>query len=135
MHATDLRGAAWTEPERDAPIGALPAFGARSAVAKDHLYWFGTRGLIFTSAWVLTASTERQTAVILLSASGRPIELSVGGRTRRHRAFAIAPLTRRGLRAIDVGLISVNVQPHHPAFPALSRIGRPGASPLPRAAF
>jgi hypothetical protein len=96
----------------------LPAFGARSALAKDHVYWFGSRGLIFTSPWVVTASTERETAVILLSASGRPMELEVGSCRAWHRAFAIAPLTRRGLRAIDVGLISVNVEPHHPAFPA-----------------
>jgi AraC family transcriptional regulator, arabinose operon regulatory protein len=113
----------------------LPAFGARSALAKDHVYWFGSRGLIFTSPWVVTASTERETAVILLSASGRPMELEVGSCRAWHRAFAVAPLTRRGLRAIDLGLISVNVEPHHPAFPALSRIGRPGVRPLARAAF
>jgi AraC-like DNA-binding protein len=113
----------------------LPPFGARSGLEKDHIYWFGSRGLVFTSPWVLTASTERETAVILLSASGRPMGLEVGGGSAWHRAFAIAPLTRRGLCALDVGLISVNVEPHHPAYPAFSRIGRPGARPLPRAAF
>ena len=118
-----------------AATGVSPAFGARSAIQKDHLYWFGTRGLIFTSPWVVTADTERQTAVILLSASGRPMQLEVAGRASWHRAFAIAPLTRRGLRAIDIGLISVNVQPHHPGFAAFARIGRPGVRPLPRAVF
>ena len=135
MHATDLPQVASREPERPQGRFVLPAFGARSTIERDHLYWFGTRGLIFTSPWVVTADTERQTAVILLSASGRPLELTVAGRAARHRAFAIAPLTRRGLRAVDVGLISVNVQPHHPSFAALSRIGRPGARPLSRAAF
>ena len=114
---------------------AVPAFGVRSAVAKDNIYWFGTRGLIFTSPWVVTASTERQPAVILLTASGRPVELRVRGRSSQHRAFAIAPLIRRGLRAVDVGLISVNIQPHHPGFAAFCRIAEPGARALSRTAF
>src|SRR5687768_5441536 len=79
----------------------VPAFGVRSAIARDNLYWFGTRGLVFTSPWGCTPDTERQAAVILLSASGRPIELEVRGTVLRHRAFAIAPLTRCGLCAID----------------------------------
>jgi len=135
MSATDLPMAPPVASAKSSPRLVVPAFGARAAIEKDRLYWFGTRGLIFTSPWVVTASTERQTAVILLSASGRSFELEVAGRSARHRAFAIAPLTRRGLRAVDVGLISVNVQPHHPAFHGFSRIARPGVRPLPRAAF
>jgi AraC-like DNA-binding protein len=83
----------------------------------------------------MTGSTERQAAVILLSASGRPLDLVVDGCVYRHRAFAIAPLTRRGLRAVDVGLVSINVQPHHPCFAAFCRIGSPGARALSRGAF
>ena len=139
MALIDPAQAPWQKRDDGAPRavrGAVPrAFGVRSEIAKDNLYWFGTRGLIFTSPWVMTGSTERQTAVILLSASGRPVELMVGGRASRHRAFAIAPMTRRGLRAVDVGLISVNVQPHHPCFGAFCRIARPGARPLLRSAF
>ena len=116
-------------------VEPLPAFGARSAIEKDNLYWFGTRGLIFTSPWVVTGNTERQPAVILLSASGRPVEVTVRGHTGRHRAYAVAPLVRRGLRAVDVGLISVNVQPDHPSYPAFCRIADPGVRPLPRGAF
>lgn len=122
-------------PEPRSRSTGVPAFGARSALVKDHIYWFETRGLIFTSPWVVTFNTERQPAVLLISASGRPIELAVGGHVSRHGAFAIAPLTRRDLCAVDVGLISVNVQPHHPCFSAFSRIGKPGARPLPRSAF
>lgn len=117
------------------PTPRPPAFGARSAIAKDNIYWFGTRGLIFTSPWVVTRATSRQPAVLLLSASGRPMELGVGGRVWRDRAFAVAPLTRRDLCAADVGLISLNIQPHHPCFGAFCRIGAPGARPLPRGAF
>src|SRR5262245_17687419 len=83
----------------------------------------------------MTWNTERQPAVSLLSASGRPIELSVGGAPMRNRAFAIAPLTRRDLCAVDVGLVSVNIQPHHPSFGAFCRIPKPGALSLPREVF
>jgi AraC family transcriptional regulator, arabinose operon regulatory protein len=137
MPLADSIQATWQARDRvpRAEPRAVPAFGVRSAVAKDNIYWFGTRGLIFTSPWVVTASTERQPAVILLSASGRPVELMVRGNTSRHRAFAIAPLTRRGLRAIDVGLISVNVQPYHPSYGAFCQIADPGVRALSRAAF
>jgi AraC-like DNA-binding protein len=113
----------------------LPAFGARAAVLRDQIYWFGTRGLIFTSPWVNTPRTRRQTAVLLLTVSGKPLELTWNGRRIRHDALAIAPLTQRGLRAIDVGLVSVNVQPGHPAFGALCRMTRDGVIPLSRAAY
>ena len=102
---------------------------------RDNLYWFGTRGLVYTSARMVSHGTQRQPAVLLVSASGRPIELSVGGRRTRHRAFAIAPLVRRDLVAVDVGLVSVNVQPHHPCFGAFCRIGGSGARALPRWIF
>ena len=113
----------------------VPSFGARAAVAKDHIYWFGTRGLIFTSPCVLTASTARQPAVLLLTASRRSVAVSVRGWASRHRAFAVAPLTQRGLDAVDVGLVSVNIQPPHPCYPAFCRIGSPGVRALPRDAF
>lgn len=125
----------WTSQDRGRAVRGIPSFGARAAVAKDNIYWFGTRGLIFTSPWVLTASTERQPAVLLLTASGRPVEVSARGTASRHRAFAVAPLTRRGLHAVDVGLVSVNIQPHHPCYPAFCRIAPPGVRPLPREAF
>lgn len=114
--------------------GRVPAFGALSAVAKDNVYWFGDRGLIFTSPWVVTPRTERQTAVVLLTARRDPLELSVGDRLMRDQAFAIAPQTRRGLRAVDAGLVSINVEPHHPSYAAFRRAGC-GVRALSRAAF
>jgi len=83
------------------------AYGALSAVMKDNLYWFGSRGFIFTSPWVVTPSTVRHAAVVLLTASGEPVEVTAGNSVVRRDAVAIAPLTPRGLRAMDVGLISL----------------------------
>ena len=39
----------WTSQDRDRAVRSIPSFGARAAVARDNIYWFGTRGLIFTS--------------------------------------------------------------------------------------
>ena len=102
----------------------MDIFGVLSDVRKDNLYWFGARGLIFTSPWVATSRTLRHPAVLLLTASGKPLELAVGGRVLRHDALALAPLTERGLVARDVGLVSVHVQPDHPCFPAFQQIGQ-----------
>lgn len=100
------------------------SFGVLSDVCKDNLYWFGARGLIFTSPWVATSRTLRHPAVLLLTASGRPIELAVDGRVVRHDALALAPLTERGLVARDVGLVSVHVQPDHPCYASFQQIAR-----------
>jgi AraC family transcriptional regulator of arabinose operon len=129
---------AWRESDagrRVVRVEKLPAFGALSSLVKDNIYWFGTQGLIFTSPWVVTSNTVRQTAVLLLTASGRPFELTVGDRSFRHEAVAIAPSITRGLRAIDVGLVSVNVQPHHPCFNAFRRIAGPGMLAFHRETF
>src|SRR5258705_7199175 len=112
--------------------GAL-AYGALSAVMKDNLYWFGPCGFIFTSPWVVTPKTVRHAAVVLLTASGEPVEVTAGSRVVRREAVAIAPLTPRGLRAMDVGLISLQVFPPHPCFRAFQSIAAPGVLPLGRA--
>ena len=117
------------------PGGLLPAYGALSSTMKDHVYWFGRRGLIFTSPWVVTPATVRHPAVLLLTATAEPVELSVDGRVLRGAAFAIAPLTERGLRAVDVGLVSVNVEADHPCFRAFCSIPRPGVLRLDRSLF
>ena len=113
----------------------VPAFGAMSSRALDHVYWFGERGLLYTSPWVVTASTERQSAVVLLTASGRRFELTLDGRVVHHAAVAIAPLTRRGLCAVDLGLVSVNVEPHHPVYGVFCGIAEPGVRALDRSTF
>src|SRR5262249_24599720 len=114
---------------------APPAYGVLSAIAKDQLYWFGARGFIFTSPWVVTARTERHPAVVLLSASRRPFELELGGRTEKCEAVAIAPHTVRGLRAVDAALVSVNVEVHHPCYGVFGDLPAPGVAHLDREAF
>src|SRR5262245_36250679 len=114
---------------------AVPAYGVLSAVAKDQLYWFGPRGFVFTSPWVVTARTVRHPAVVLLSATGRPFELELCGRTEKCDAVAIAPHTVRGLRAVDVELVSVNVEVHHPCYGIFADIPAPGVAQLDRDAF
>jgi AraC family transcriptional regulator, arabinose operon regulatory protein len=113
----------------------MVAYGALSAVMKDNYYWFGTQGFIFTSPWVVTANTARHAAVILLTASGEPVEVTVEGRVIRREALAVAPLTPRGLRAMDVGLLSLHVFPPHPCYRAFQAIPAPGVLALDRARF
>ena len=111
------------------------AYGALSAVMKDNLYWFGTQGFIFTSPWVVTATTTRHAAVILLTASGEPVDVLLPGRLMRHEALAVAPLTPRGLCAMDKGLLSVHVFPPHPCYRAFHSIPAPGVLALDQARF
>jgi AraC family transcriptional regulator, arabinose operon regulatory protein len=113
----------------------LPAYGALCAVTKDNHYWFGPRGFLFTSPWVITRNTVRHAAVLLLSASGKPLEVTAGGRTISAAAAAVAPLTRRDLRAIDAGLVSLHVFPPHPCYRAFHGIPSPGVLALERARF
>ena len=114
---------------------APPAYGVLSAIAKDQLYWFGARGFVFTSPWVVTARTVRHSGVVLLSASGKTFDLELNGRTEKCDAVAIAPHTVRGLKAIDVGLVSVNVEVHHPCYGVFCDIPEPGVARLDREAF
>lgn len=120
---------------RRRPPPRAPSYGVLSSVAKDQVYWFGSRGFIFTSPWVVTPATVRHAAVVLLTASGRSFELSVRGEPSRYQAVAIAPHTPRGLRAVDVGLVSLHVEPHHPCYRAFGAIAAPGVQRLDRAAF
>ena len=118
-----------------ASIDELPAYGALSAVMKDNHYWFGPSGFLFTSPWVVTRNTVRHAAVILLTASGEPVEVTAGGRTESAQALAVAPLTPRGLRAMDAGLVSLHVFPPHPCFSAFHGIPSPGVLALERRQF
>jgi AraC-like DNA-binding protein len=111
------------------------AFGALSQQMRDHLYWFGSRGFIFTSPWVVTPSTVRHAAVLLLTPRGKTVEVSAEGTRTTHDMVAIAPLTRRGLRAIDAGLVSVHVFPPHPHYAAFHGIAAPGVLTLDRSSI
>jgi AraC-like DNA-binding protein len=120
---------------REAWAGVGPAYGALSSLLRDNVYWFGRQGLIFTSPWVATPTTVRHSAVLLVSATGEPFQVTVGRRLLRGEAFAIAPLVRRGLRAVDSGLVSVNVEAGHPCFAAFGGVPHPGVVRLERSAF
>ena len=110
------------------------AFGALVQRQKDHLYWFGPAGFIYTSPWVVTPATTRQAGVLLLSATRRPLGVTAGGQRLLHEAVAVAPQVRRGLEARDAGLVSVSVFPPHPLYARFVRIASPGTVPLDLAA-
>jgi hypothetical protein len=40
------------KPARD----CARSYGVLSSIRKDNIYWFGARGFIFTSPWVVTTS-------------------------------------------------------------------------------
>lgn len=103
----------------------------RPSAERDHIYWFGSRGCIFTSPRFRTGETTRQAAVLLLAAGGA-VEVATSGRVMRHDAIGVAPMCTRRLQASD-GLISVNVHVDHPGFRAFSAIS--GLAALDRGAF
>ena len=126
----------WPEsPGQRLVLDRARAYGVLSSIRKDNIYWFGARGFLFTSPWVVTSNTVRHSAVLLLTTSGEPIQLTLDGRVVRHDALAVAPLTRRGLRAVDVGLVSVHIEVHHPCFRAFRNIAGAGVLGLDRKAF
>lgn len=138
MQPSARDGRAGREPEDPPRIGGFagaPAYGVLSSIARDNVYWFGTRGFVFTSPWVVTSSTVRHSGVLLLTATGEPFDLWVNGRILRHDAVAIAPQIRRGLRAVDVALISVHVEVKHSGFRWFRGIGHPGVLTLDRERF
>lgn len=83
---------------------------------RDHVYEFDGRGFLFTSPWVHTANTCRHAVTVLLSASGEPFEVDAPTGNYRGCALLVPTLVCRSLRAHDIGLVSVNVTPHHPTF-------------------
>ena len=115
--------------------GRSSSGGVPPAGASDHIYWFGSRGCIFTSPCFLAGDTTRQAAVLLLTASRESVEVAALGRVVRHDAVGIAPMCTRRLHAVDVGLVSVNIHVNHPAFRAFCSIPGPGLLGLDRAAF
>jgi AraC-like DNA-binding protein len=118
-----------------ASLDTAPAYGALATVMKDNHYWFGPTGFLFTSPWVVTPNTVRHAAVLLLTASGEPVEVAAGGCVVRAAAAAIAPLTPRGLSARNVGLVSLHIFPPHPCYRAFQRIMAPGIAALDRLRF
>jgi AraC family transcriptional regulator, arabinose operon regulatory protein len=110
------------------------AYGALSALMKDHLYVLDG-GHLFTSPWVVTEASVRRSATVLLTASGTPFELGAGKEPASYQAVAIKPLTKRSIRAENAQLVSLLINPLHRHFRAFRAIRAPGVLALPRDAF
>lgn len=110
-------------------------WGGVSGDAKDHLFWFGSRGCMFTSPCFRTGNTTRPAAVLLLSATGAPLEVTTHGRVIRGDAVYVPPMCTRRLHAVHTGLVSINIHAPHPGFRALSTPAEAGALELDRSAF
>lgn len=117
-------------------VAELPArkSGMIADQAKDNVY-MAVNGFIYTSPWCTTKSTTRFSASILLTAKRAPFELTIEGQTSSHQAVTIRPVCERGLRAENVRLISVQVNPFHPMFRRFRTIPSPGYLSLDREAF
>lgn len=107
-------------------------YGVLSSLMKDNIYWVGNQGFIYTSPWVVTRNTSRHSAVVLLSATGEPLELETAGSRLRHSAIAVSPLVARNLHAKNIGLVSVNISPFHLDYRAFRRFSDTGVTPLVR---
>jgi AraC-like DNA-binding protein len=102
---------------------------------KDHLFWFGSRGCIYTSPSYYAGATTRPAAVLLLSANGEPLEVVSDGRVIRGTAVCVPPMCTRRLHAGTAGLISVNIHVQHPGFRAFGGHENDGLLELDRSAF
>jgi len=103
--------------------------------ARDNLFWFGTRGLIFTSPQFRTGDTTRPAAVLLLSAGPEGLEVSSGGTMVRGSAVCVPPMCTRRLHATRGGLVSFNIHAPHPAFRTFRGLASSGLLGLDRSAF
>jgi AraC-like DNA-binding protein len=115
-------------------LARVPLRGRLSRAMKDHLYLMDA-GLLFTSPWVVSEAVVRRYATIMLTARAAPFEVRVADRAPHYQALAIKPLTERSVRAEDVRLLSVQLNPMHPHFRRFRAIPAPGVFALERAAF
>lgn len=122
------------QPPMEGP-GAPAPFGVLRTKQRDQLYLF-RQGFLYTSPWVVTPRTQRYSAVLLLDALGRGFDFESDGLTGHLQAAAVAPGVARGLGARDIALMSVHVEPAHPAYPAFAALRQEGgACALARACF
>lgn len=112
-------------PPEDTPDAAVkpPAFGHLSGIQKDTMYHLGEAGFVYTSPWVCTPRTSRYAATLLLSTNGRPFVLQGERQAITAQAAFVPSRVPRTLDARDVGLVSINVTPGHPAYAELRRRG------------
>lgn len=92
-------------------------------------------GFLYAGDHLRSAVTVRPSAVLLLSACGRPFELDVAGCTLALQAAAVRPQVARGLDAGGVRLVSLNIHPTHADYLAWLGLAGDGVQALPLAAF
>ena len=113
------------------------AAGVAPCRVKDNAYVFGYHGFIYTALHAVSAETVRHPGVLLLTADGSPVEVTLrDGRCFRASALAIAPRTARRLRADNRPLVSLNVLPSSRWFHVLRALrGRQEVAILDRDGF
>ncbi len=111
------------------------SFWGAPSDATENVFWFGSRGCIFTSPCFRTGNTTRPAAVLLLSVGAGPLEVSTRGRVVKSEAVYVPPMCTRRLHAMNSGLISINVHAQHPGFHAFSGLADAGLLGLDRSAF
>lgn len=101
----------------------------------DHLYFFSANSYAYATRKGDFPATARPHAVLLFSADGSPFQLHTARRPFVGSAMAVAPQTARSLSMANAGLLSINLPPSSPVFPAFSGIVRSGVHVLERRAF
>ena len=114
---------------------ARAPFGVLSAVMKDHLYSVGAGGLIYTSPWIVTEPAPRYYATILLTSQYAPFDLAIAGTKQCHQAVALRQMTKRAVGAVNVRIMSFQLDPSHRHFARFRSIPSPGLLALPRALY
>jgi AraC-like DNA-binding protein len=110
----------------------MPPFGLLSEKEKDRNYVLDFDGFIFTSPYVLTPSTARNTVAILLAIDSPPFLIGQQEGMVKSRAVVVGNLVPRALAAVDVKLISINVCPADPCFHILVKATKDRIVDLPR---
>jgi AraC family transcriptional regulator of arabinose operon len=102
----------------------------------DNSYVLGHHGFIYTSTHLSSGSTLRHPAVLLLSVDGQPFRLTLPeGRVLETAAALVPPRVERGLEAIGVPVLSLNIMPAHGAYHVFRAMQQGGVRELDRHLF
>lgn len=92
-------------------------------------------GSLYARSSLFGKELVRRSATIVLSASGKPMEIAIAKERKKCRALAVKPLVRHKLYAKDVGVVSLLIAPDHPHYPAFRAISGNGMLPIKREFF
>jgi AraC family transcriptional regulator of arabinose operon len=102
----------------------------------DNSYVLGHHGFIYTSVHLSSGSTLRHPAVLLVSVDGQPFRLTLpDGRVLEAAAALVPPRVERGLEAIGVPVLSLNIMPAHGAYHVFRAMQQGGVRELDRHLF